>query len=81
MLGEFPLADDDTIIPFHLAEAAQHRDVQVSEETGIVWGLDVARFGTDSTALCKRYGPIVTELRSWRGLDLMQTVGRVVAEY
>ena len=81
VLGEFPLADDDTIIPFHLAEAAQHRDVQVSEETGIVWGLDVARFGTDATALCKRQGPIVTELRSWRGLDLMQTVGRVVAEY
>ena len=42
-----------TIIPFHLAESAQHRDVQVSEETSIVWGLDVARFGTDSTALCK----------------------------
>jgi hypothetical protein len=81
VLGEFPLADDDTIIPFHLAEAAQHRDVQVSEETSIVWGLDVARFGTDATALCKRQGPIVTELRSWRGLDLMQTVGRVVAEY
>jgi len=81
VLGEFPLADDDTIIPFHLAEAAQHRDVQVSEETSIVWGLDVARFGTDATALCKRQGPIVTEIRSWRGLDLMQTVGRVVAEY
>ena len=81
VLGEFPLADDDTIIPFHLAESAQHRDVQVSEETSIVWGLDVAGVGTDSTALCKRQGPIVTEVRSWRGLDLMQTVGRVVAEY
>jgi hypothetical protein len=81
VLGEFPLADDDTIIPFHLAEAAQHRDVQISEETSVVWGLDVARFGTDATALCKRQGPVVTELRSWRGLDLMQTVGRVVAEY
>ena len=31
VLGEFPLADDDTIIPFHLAESALHRDVQVSE--------------------------------------------------
>ena len=81
VLGEFPLADDDTIIPFHLAEAAQHRDVQISEETSVVWGLDVARFGTDATALCKRQGPVVTELRAWRGLDLMQTVGRVVAEY
>ena len=81
VLGEFPLADDDTIIPFHLVESATHRDVEVSDETKPVWGLDVARFGTDCTALCKRQGPVVTEIRSWRGLDLMQTVGRVVAEY
>lgn len=81
VLGEFPLSDDNTIIPFHLVEAAQHRDVVISEETPVVWGLDVARFGSDATALCKRQGPVVTELRSWRGLDLMQTTGRVVAEY
>lgn len=81
VLGQFPLSDDNTIIPFHLVEAAQHRDIVVAEETEIVWGLDVARFGSDATALCKRQGPVVTELRSWRGLDLMQTTGRVVAEY
>ena len=81
VLGQFPLSDDNTIIPFHLVEAAQHRDIVVAEETDVVWGLDVARFGSDATALCKRQGPVVTELRSWRGLDLMQTTGRVVAEY
>jgi len=81
VLGQFPLSDDNTIIPFHLVESAQHRDVVVADETDVVWGLDVARFGSDATALCKRQGPVVTELRSWRGLDLMQTTGRVVAEY
>jgi len=81
VLGEFPLSDDNTIIPYHLVEAAQNRDVVVSDEAMVVWGLDVARFGSDATALCKRQGPIVTELRSWRGLDLMQTTGRIVAEY
>lgn len=81
VLGEFPLSDDNTIIPYHLVESAQTRDVVVSDEAMVVWGLDVARFGSDATALCKRQGPIVTELRSWRGLDLMQTTGRIVAEY
>ena len=81
VLGQFPLSDDNTIIPFHLVEAAQHRDIVVADDTDVVWGLDVARFGSDATALCKRQGPVVTELRSWRGLDLMQTTGRVVAEY
>tara|TARA_Y100000389_G_C17466662_1_gene526290 strand:+ start:622 stop:2016 length:1395 start_codon:yes stop_codon:yes gene_type:complete len=81
VLGEFPLSDDNTIIPYHLVEAAQTRDIVVSDEATIVWGVDIARFGSDATALCKRQGPIVTELRSWRGLDLMQTTGRIVAEY
>jgi len=81
VLGEFPLSDDNTIIPYFLVETAQQRDIEVADDTRMVWGLDVARFGSDATALCKRQGPIVTELRSWRGLDLMQTTGRVVAEY
>jgi len=81
VLGEFPLADDDTIIPFHLAESAIHRDIELTPDIKPIWGLDVARFGTDKTALCKRYGSVVTEIRAWQGLDLMQTVGRVMAEY
>ena len=81
VLGDFPLTDDDTIIPYHLVESAQNRSIEIAEETNEVWGLDVSRFGSDATALCKRKGPIVTELRAWRGLDLMQTTGRVVAEY
>ena len=81
VLGEFPLADDDTIIPFHIAESAIHRDIELIEDIRPIWGLDVARFGTDKTALCKRYGSVVTDIQSWQGLDLMQTVGRVMAEY
>ena len=81
VLGEFPMADDDTIIPFHLADSAIRRDIQITPDAKPIWGLDVARFGADKTALCKRYGNVVTEISSWQGLDLMQTVGRVMAEY
>ena len=81
VLGEFPMADDDTIIPFHLADSAIKRDIEIPDDTKPIWGLDVARFGADKTALCKRYGNVVTEITSWQGLDLMQTVGRVMAEY
>ena len=81
VLGEFPLADDDTIIPFHLVESAMHRDIETDENATTVWGLDVARFGSDKTALAKKKGSVITEVTSWQGLDLMQTVGRVKAEY
>jgi hypothetical protein len=81
VLGEFPLADDDTIIPFHLVDSAMNRQIDIDKDRAPVWSLDPARFGTDRTAFCKRVGSVVTEIKSWRGLDLMQTVGRVMAEY
>ena len=82
VLGEFPRADDDTIIPMELLESARSRDVEISETADLVWGLDVARFGDDSSALCKRKGNVVTEpVRIWRNLDLMQLTGAVVAEF
>ena len=82
VLGEFPASDDDTIIPMELLEAAQHRDVAPSKTARAVWGLDVARFGSDSSTLCKRSGNAVTEsIRRWRNLDLMQLCGAVVSEF
>ena len=80
VLGEFAAADDDTLIPASLVDSARVRDVPTSPSDDLVYGLDVARFGTDRTALCKRRGNVVLEIRSWGGLDLMQTVGQVVNE-
>jgi len=81
VLGEFPLADDNTIIPFHLAESAMHRDIEITPGLQPIWAIDPARFGSDRTAFCKRVGNVITDITSWQGLDLMQTVGRVMAEY
>ena len=82
VLGEFPKGDDDTVIPMDLLEQAVHRDVAPSLHAPIVWGLDVARFGSDRSALCKRQGNAVIEpIKTWKNLDLMQLTGAVVAEY
>lgn len=82
VLGEFPRGDDDTIIPIELVDAARERDVAEEKFAPLVWGLDVARFGSDSSALCKRKGNTVIEpIRLWRNLDLMQLTGAVKAEY
>lgn len=82
VLGEFPKGDDDTVIPMDLLEQAVNRDVAPSSHAPIIWGLDVARFGSDRSALCKRQGNAVTEpIKTWKNLDLMQLTGAVVAEY
>jgi len=80
--GEFPLEDDDAVIPLHLCEGAIIREVEMSERTRPVWGLDPARFGDDRTALCKRHVNCIYEpVRFWRGKDTMQTAGMVKLEY
>ena len=82
VLGKFPQMDDDTVINRRLAEAAVTRDVQPSEVAPVIWGLDPARSAArDRTALCKRRGNAVLEVISWRNLDLMETAGRVKAEF
>jgi phage terminase large subunit len=81
VLGEFPQSEDDAVVPLSWIEAAVDRDV-LPNDAGIVWGLDVARFGDDSTALAKRRGNILLEpIREWRKTDLMQTAGMVAREY
>lgn len=80
VLGEFPITDDDSVIPYHLIEEARVREVRSHPDSPIVWGLDVARFGSDSSALCKRRGGEVLEkVKIWKGLDLMQLTGAVKA--
>lgn len=82
VLGEFPVADDDTLIGLELAQGAIDRDVVQNPGAPILWGLDVARFGTDSSALCKRQGNVVLEpVKTWRNLDLMSLTGAVMHEY
>lgn len=82
VLGEFPVEGDDTVIPLHLVESAVNRDVALIPDSGEVWGLDVARFGDDRTALAKRASNhLVEKIKWWRGKDTMQVCGAVIDEY
>lgn len=82
VLGQFPTADDDTLIPAELVDAAMSRDVPLDTSLPTLWGIDVARFGQDSSCLIKRCGYVVTEPpRRWRNIDTMQLAGAIKAEY
>lgn len=81
VLGNFPPREEDTVIPVELIDGAMNREIKIAKQTRSVWGLDVARMGSDASALAKRRGPVVEEIQTWKGLDLMQLTGAVVAEY
>ena len=82
VLGEFPTQSDDVLLPLHLVEDAVTRDVEAGPTTPVVWGLDVARFGGDRSALAKRQGNILVEpIKTWQNKDLMELAGIVLSEY
>jgi hypothetical protein len=61
VLGEFPTSDDETVIPLELVLGAVGRNVSTLEYYP-VWGVDVARFGDDRTALAKRQANKLLEI-------------------
>lgn len=82
VLGEFPTQSDDVLLPLHLVEDAVTRDVEAGPTTPVVWGLDVARFGSDRSALAKRQGNVLIEpVKTWQNKDLMELAGIVLSEY
>ena len=81
VLGEF-IGAVDGVISLELCEAARIRDIEPNPAAKVIWGVDVGRFGDDSSALAKRRGNVQMEkVREWFGKDTMQTVGIIKAEW
>lgn len=82
VLGEFPVSDDDTIIPFDLVESCFGRDVTTNKSAPIIWGVDPARFGRDRSTLAKRQQNALLEpIKWWFKLDTMELSARVKLEW
>ncbi len=77
VMGEFPSADDDTVIPMELIRGAMSREVSITANEPIIWGVDVARFGGDNSALCIRQGNTVIDILTFPSMDLMQLCGAI----
>jgi hypothetical protein len=73
--GEFPRADDDTLIPLDLVEAAISRERHPGPGYQRRLGIDVARYGDDRTVFILRAGPNVEHVRIEAKLSVMEVVG------
>jgi hypothetical protein len=78
VLGDFPHQDVATLIPAEWLDSALYRPVIGIDRYKPIWGLDVARFGDDRTALAKRRSRALMEpITFWQGLNLMQIAQRI----
>lgn len=81
VLGDFVGAVDG-VISLELCEAARVRQVEIIASAPTVWGVDVGRFGDDSSALAKRKGNHqIGRIREWWKQDTMVSAGIVKAEW
>lgn len=80
VLGEFPDASDHTLIPLKWYELAVQRHPDAEWHDRPVIGVDVARFGPDSTVLAFRHPAGIRELRREPKQDTVATTGAVVRQ-
>ena len=81
VLGEFPLADDDTYIPIYWAEAARDRQIWPQNSYDLVYGVDVARsLNRDRSVLAKRRGDQFLPYHVMRYNDTMKIVRDVAQQ-
>ena len=78
VLGEFPEQGDDTLISLADIEAAQARYADQQPGLPSILGVDVARFGTDSTVIMHRQGQKVSLFKQIRKHDTMAVTGAVI---
>jgi hypothetical protein len=79
VLGKFPRVGIAQYISAEIVEEAinNHLPLNSYNNFGKVMGVDVARFGDDSTVLVVRQGPKLLDIKTYKGLNTMEVAARV----
>jgi hypothetical protein len=75
--GEFPRQEDDILISLELTEPCTTREPRAGGGLRKL-GVDVARLGSDRTALVLRHGAVVDHIKVYAKQDTMTTVGCIL---
>lgn len=68
VLARFASTAEDALIPMNLIQKARENALD-PKGAGITWGGDVARYGRDTSCMCKRQGPCVLDFRQKKNMD------------
>ena len=77
VLGDFPTAEADALIPLSAIETAAQRDVE--DDGFIEIGVDIGRYGDSESVLVVRRGDSVVRLETLRQKDLMEMTGWIAS--
>lgn len=85
VLGEFPLVDEDILIPPRWIELAQERwkEYHLNNHNDAIVGVDVAGMGRDCTVKCYRFGDYVERIEKHNSggkADHMKVAGGIISD-
>ena len=78
VLGEFPLKDGDSFLPFDLVSDALSRDIPPQHGYKKVFGCDIARYGDDATVIAIRQGDLFKPYHMMRNKSTMEVAGYII---
>lgn len=73
VLGEFPESSDGNMFPLHLLYKGQNTIIVPRDFTRPELGVDIARFGSDSSSCVRFHDGDVSIEKVWRGADSIQS--------
>jgi hypothetical protein len=79
--GQFPSTSEDQFISSLVAREAQQRTVENDPGAALIMGVDIARFGDDSSVVRFRQGRDARSIRPvrWRGASLVESANKIAA--
>lgn len=78
VLGEFPQAEPDTLIPLNIIESSIIKKIEERPYEIVEIGADIARFGDDESDVYSRINDEIKEECTFHKRDLMYVTGQIV---
>jgi len=78
-LGDFPLADEESLIPYDWVMDAVDRELFILDNAKILKGIDIGAGGDDSIIVTRR-GNVVTDIAKFNNPDTMATARWILSE-
>ena len=81
VMGEPPLDSENTLIPLAWAMQCIDNEVTVADDEPLYLGVDVARYGEDSSVILPRQGLRISPWRTFQSMDTITLGGFINQEY
>lgn len=81
VLGEFPSSSDSSLVSLDIIERSiKDKFDKLPNNLPVIIGVDIARYGSDSSVILTRKGSYVIDVQKYNGISTMELTGHIVKQ-